>query len=360
MQMLERIQEGMEENREAILKMQEKKENEETREGKDVEEKPGLQSVARGEGSTTTERVVEVISTGKEKQLLKFFGVDTSANALLEFLDHYKLCVEINQARGVPGWDSPVYRAKELRYQLQGEVAVYVRQEEAMGQVWMNNDEEMVEKLKERWLNRDCIELDIIEFEEARQGEFETLAQFMQRLKGLGQRAFGEFDANGMHQRIIWRFLDGVRDKDVRSEIIRERWMKDRKTPKPYDEVLKIAENAKLLKVAAGATGQGSLSGKSRPIQIGAATRGSVSRRSRGASSRGDAPRAFDCFYCKQRHVGGWRACEKRKREDPDWEPVGNPKRPDTSPSSYSSSSRGSSGQMSPVTPPSDSNSSFR
>ena len=78
------------------------------------------------------------------------FGVETSANALLEFLDQYKLCVVINQARGVPDWDSPKYSAKELRYKPQVEVAVYVRHEEAMSQVWMNHDEEMVEKLKER------------------------------------------------------------------------------------------------------------------------------------------------------------------------------------------------------------------
>ena len=68
---------------------------------------------------------------------------------------------------------------------------------------WVDDDNKITEKLKERWLNRNCIELDIIDFEEARQGEYETLAQFMQRLKGLDQRAFGEFDANGMHQRII-------------------------------------------------------------------------------------------------------------------------------------------------------------
>ena len=85
----------------------------------------------------------------------------------------------------------------------------------------------------------------------------------MQRLKGLGQRAFSEFDPNGMHQRIIWRFLDGVRDKDIRAAIIKERWMKDRKTPKRYDEALKIIYNqhTHMTKMAAGATG-GSSAGR--------------------------------------------------------------------------------------------------
>ena len=39
----------------------------------------------------------------REKQLAKTFGTDTSSGALLELLDHYKLCVEMNQQRKVPG-----------------------------------------------------------------------------------------------------------------------------------------------------------------------------------------------------------------------------------------------------------------
>ena len=50
---------------------------------------------------------------------------------------------------------------------MQGEVAVYVRQEGTMTQQWVLN-----EKFKECWLNKACIEMNILEFEEARQGEF--------------------------------------------------------------------------------------------------------------------------------------------------------------------------------------------
>jgi hypothetical protein len=314
--MLKKIQDDMATNKQDMDERLGKLEEEQAKavpeqENSETETKPQI-----------TERVVTEIASAKEKQLSKFFGVDTSATALLEFLDHYRLCVEINQAKKVPGWGDPDYRAKELRFQLQGEVAIYVRQEETMGQDWVNDDKKIIEKLKERWLNRDCIELDIIEFEEARQGEYETLAQFMQRLKGLGQRAFSEFDPNGMHQRIIWRFLDGVKEKDIRSEIIRARWMKDRKTPKPYDEVLKIAENAKMIKVAAGATGHnghGSGSSKSNAIQVAAMV---PHGRKNVRGTPPSRPRAFDCFYCRQRHPGGWRTCEKRKRENPDWEPT--------------------------------------
>ena len=75
--------------------------------GGNDEEKSDLPDVARGESNTWTKQVVEVIAAGKEKQQVKSFGVDTPANAMLEFFDQYKLCVEINQGRGVPGWDSP-------------------------------------------------------------------------------------------------------------------------------------------------------------------------------------------------------------------------------------------------------------
>ena len=183
--------------------------------------------------------------------------------------------------------------------------AVYIRQEEAMAQGWVLNDEEIIDKLEERWLNRDCIEMDILEFEEARQGDYETLAQYMHRLKGQGQQAFSEFDPNGMHQRIIWRFLDGVKDKEIRSVIIKERWMKDRRTRKPYDDVLKIATNAHMTKVAANATG-GTSRNQQPKAKVAAMYRNTLSGSGRGgrASSnftfpnRGDPPRAFDCLYC--------------------------------------------------------------
>lgn len=326
-----------------------------------------LESEKTGEAAESTERETKpmmlenvMVAAGREKTLTKMFGVDTSATALLEFLDHYTLCRDMNRAKKVPGWEDPRYRAKELRFQLQGEVAVYVRQEEAMHQVWVDDDEEIIKKLKDRWLNRDCIELDIIEFEEARQGEYETLAQFMQRLKGLGQRAFSEFDPVGMHQRIIWRFLDGVREKEIRAAIIRERWMKDRTTPKPYDEVLKIAENAKLIRIAAGATGNsGSGSSKANAIQVGVVSSGRDrgGRRGRGAGPR--TQRSFDCYYCHQQHQGGWLSCEKRRREAPDWEPsrsggTSNSRR-------GSSSTQGSSGGSGPMSPElSNSGQSFR
>ena len=322
MKMLSKIQEDMNESKESLNIRLEKLEA----------QQPVNMGNADAQPNTSTQRQPETVhrvevAAGREKSLTKEFGVVTSASTLLEFLDHYKLCCEINQEKKVPGWDRADYRAKELRCQLQGEAGTFVRQEEAMHEQWVFDDNQIIEKLKERWLNRDCIELDIIDFEEARQGDAETLAQYMTRLKGLGQMAFSEFDPRGMQQRIIWRFLDGLRDKDIRASIIRERWMKDRKTPKSYDEVLKIAENARMVKVAASATGSGGPSPKAAiagSANVGSFTRGGNTRRGmqRGIGARSNPPpRGFDCFYCHQRHPGGWKSCDKRRRENPTWEP---------------------------------------
>ena len=325
MKMLEKIQMDMASDRERLARLESDRERLENLEAKSLEVKSELTQVAnqvkapdaaRPRGNEGAGTQMEFIS-GREKQLTKGFGSDVSPAALTEFLDHYKLCVEMNQQRNIPGWEDPGYRAKELRFQLQGEAAVYVRQEEAMGQSWVCDDEEIVQKLKDRWLHRDCIELDILEFEEAKQGERETLAQYMQRVKGLGYRAFERFDPNGMKQRIIWRFLDGVREKDVRAEIIRARWMKDRDTPKDYDEVLKIAMNAQSVRMAAGATGSNV---QPRQANIGAVT-GPPPKPGDKRDRRSGAARSFDCYYCKRRHPGGWRTCDKRKKENPDWEP---------------------------------------
>ena len=111
MEMMTKIQEDMAKDRVAI------------------DERLGKLEVAKESVTVVKEepegRVVEKveISSTREKQLSKSFGIDTSATALLEFLDHYKLCVEINQSKNVPGWSDAAYRARELRFQLQGEVA---------------------------------------------------------------------------------------------------------------------------------------------------------------------------------------------------------------------------------------------
>ena len=145
--------------------------------------------------------------------------------------------------------------------------------------------------------------------------------------------------------------------------------MIDRKPPKSYDEVLKIATNAHMTKVAANAKGGGGNSNHKRPTEAVTSTpvstgdpRGYKSK-TKSVTNRGDPPRAFDCFYCHQRHTGGWRECNKRRfrlllhslgypsKENPDWTP-----RSDRTPSGASSNSRTSDSPISP----NDSNSSMQ
>lgn len=56
--------------------------------------------------------------------------------------------MEMNITRKIPGWEDPEYRAKELRFQLQGEAAVYVRQEETMLSDWVKNDDMIIIETK--------------------------------------------------------------------------------------------------------------------------------------------------------------------------------------------------------------------
>ena len=110
MDMLKKLQEDMKEENKSMN----------TRLGKIEEAQATLKGEVKPEHQETeepkTERVVErvEVSSGREKQLAKSFGVDTSATALTEFLDHYKLCVEINQTKKIPGCGDAMYRAKEL------------------------------------------------------------------------------------------------------------------------------------------------------------------------------------------------------------------------------------------------------
>ena len=58
-----------------------------------------------------------------------------------------------------------------------------------------------------------------------------------------------------LKQRIVWKFLSGIRDPGVRSEVIRHKWMKSRTEAKSYEDVLKLAEQAKLDRLATGSGG---------------------------------------------------------------------------------------------------------
>ena len=312
----------------------------------------------------------------REKSLNLTFGDggDHSSTSLRLFIDHYDLAKAQNQERGVEGWNSPRFRARELRFQLRGEPALWISHESAMAKEWTADDEEIIERLKLRYLGTQSLELNIVLFEEISQNEGEPLTSYMTRCQERGLEAYAGLDEPcSTQQRIVWKFLSGIRDPAVRTEVIKEKWMKSPKEAKSYDEVLLIAEQAKVNKMATVATGSNSGGKKEEDFRANHVSK--VKERRKGApnlrlrntsgesgsssvpqtpspsprSSRSsygyrsgtpsDASRSgtpsdasekgggrdsgnFLCHYCKTRsHFGGWKACAKRQREAPDWKP---------------------------------------
>ena len=291
--------------------------------------------------------------SAREKALSLTFGEDESPMALRLFLEHYSLARDQNLRRGIDGWAEKPFRARELRYQLRGKVAAWVAQESAMLQPWVEDDEEIIKRLNQRYMGTQSIELNIIAFEELQQNEGESLADYMTRCQDKGYQAFADFDPRGIQQRIVWKFLSGIRDATIRQEVIREKWMETSSDAKPFADVLKIAETARMLRAATAATGKG----RSNQPVIGNAAVSRVDERRKGYggknrdrgrtphssnesssnsssknSSRSDLSNTikedggnFLCHYCKERsHFGGWKNCEKRRKENPTWTPSSN------------------------------------
>ena len=187
--------------------------------------------------------------------LNKTFGQDVSPAAWRSFKDHFLLVKQANIARGLAVWQGATYRAAELRLCLTGAPAEFVREAAAQESQWVENDAEIWDRLESRYVTTEAIEVRILKFEKAYQGQEESLAEFLTRLQRLAGDAFASESADIRRKRVVWRFLDGLIDRDIRERLIRERWMKDESTAKEYDDILKIAEVARTSKQTAALTG---------------------------------------------------------------------------------------------------------
>ena len=300
-------------------------------------------------GTVSASGLCQIMGNAKEKSLQLTFGGDSecSPTDLRLFLDHYTLAKSQNVKRNVTGWNDAEFCANELRYQLRGEPALWLSQEDSMLSPWVKDDIEVMRRLKERFMGTQSTELNIIAFEELKQNQTESLSQYMTRCQGLGQQAFGDLnEPRSTQQRIVWKFLSGLKDAEVRNAVIREKWMKSSSEAKPYEEILKIAETTKMTRIATTATGRGN-SGTVGAVsdgyrgKVGAkrkgsnesssnrSSTGSESNRSSTGSSTGSSRGSvgndyenFKCHYCNETtHYGGWKGCPKRKTEDPTWTP---------------------------------------
>ena len=132
----------------------------------------------------------------REKSLqLTIGGNECSPTALKLFMDHYNMDKSQKMKRNVAGWGNAEFRANELRYQLRGEQALCLSQEDymCMLSLWVKEDVEVIRGLNGRLMGTQFTELNIIAFEELSQNQADNLSQYMTRCRGLGQQAFSEF-----------------------------------------------------------------------------------------------------------------------------------------------------------------------
>ena len=254
--------------------------------------------------------------------------------------------------RGVAVWNEPGYRVVMLRLQLCGPTAAYVEQQAQLDAEWGKDDTKILDSLSSRFITADAIEIRILHFEEAVQLPGEGLSDFLTRLQQLAGQAFAKEPVDIVRKRVIWRFLDGIRDKEGRLHIIKEKWMEDDETAKVYATMLNMAESALSTKTATFATGQArvapggvhtaqvlagpasdheTLTTTHEPQRSVAAARRAVPPVSasgvftpqsyRGSTAGQNASATVECYYCSRKHRGGWRSCYKRSRENPAWRP---------------------------------------
>ena len=109
---------------------------------------------------------------GKEERLDLHFGQDGdySALSLRRFVARYKAVKKINMAAKLTGWDKPEYRADKIKLAFQEDVFDYINFESSMSQPWTKDDELIINKLKDRYMSIQAVELSILQFEQRSQG----------------------------------------------------------------------------------------------------------------------------------------------------------------------------------------------
>ena len=259
---------------------------------------------------------------GPQEKIDMTFGEDTSAKMLRTFISHYRLVRAVNRDdEKFVQWQDTAYRAKKLKLVLRGEAGEYISNEESMGKIWVNDDDEILQHLLDRYSNTQMVELNIMEFEKAVQKSNEPLCEFLSRVQRLALEAFEDEPKDIREKRIAWRFLSGILDTDVRTALIKEGWMIDKRTPKSPEEILKIAESTRQRAVAGKAIAPQNQAAKAAMAQSkGKKTIGKKSyKQNERQTSTYD--RVFQCYYCEKEHKGGWKDCPKRLKDAPDWKP---------------------------------------
>ena len=183
---------------------------------------------------------------GKEEQLEIQFGQDGdySAISLRRFIARYKAIKKINMATKLTGWDKPEYRADKIKLAFQEDVFDYVNFESSMSQPWTKDDELIINKLKDRYMSIQAVELSILQFEQRSQGANESLGDFLSQLRHLVGDAYDGDDQAELDRKVAWKFASGVYNDTVRIKLMETGWMLNRKEAKPLEDLLKIAQDS--------------------------------------------------------------------------------------------------------------------
>ena len=270
-------------------------------------------------------------NVGREERIDASFGLDgdCSAVSLRRFIERYRVVRELNMKSKLTGWDSSNFRAGKLKLCLVGDPFDYVSFESSMFNSWTDNDEEIIEKLMDKFMNLQAIELNMLTFEKTEQDGKETLGEYLMRLRRLVKEAYDGDSQAELDRKVAWKFVSGIRDRQIKKKLLENGWMKDRRSAKPLEELLRLAEVTKQTDDAVDVMDKHKgASSTEEEGKIGAINRfksssGDSKRNSDSRSSGRSQPSgsALDCWYCKEEHKGGWFHCAKRKKEDPDWRP---------------------------------------
>ena len=131
-------------------------------------------------------------NVGREEKLDLVFGLDgdLSAKSLRRFIEKFKVVKKLNMSAKLRGWDSKEYRADKLKLSLHGDAFDYISFEDSMSKDWTRDDEAIITKLKDRYLNVQAIEMNILKFEKSMQEGKELLNEYLARLQQLVKDAY--------------------------------------------------------------------------------------------------------------------------------------------------------------------------
>ena len=277
---------------------------------------------------------------GREEKMEITFGEggDCSAVSMRRFLERYKVVRNLSMRSRLTGWDSAEYRAGKLKLCLRGDAFDYLSLSSSMCEAWTFDDEQMIARLKDKFINVQAIELNILNFERCTQDGKETLSEYQTRLQRLVKEAYDGDSQRELDRKVAWKFVSGVSDERVRRRMLEKGWMKNRQEAKSLEELLKLAEVTKRTDDAVKVLGkETAVINALNEVSVAAINRAAGDQRDRhktnssesirsggssssknGFSSASDNPLDYLlCFYCNRKHRGGWRHCTRRKSENP-------------------------------------------